>query len=228
MTLSELLGHLRVAVLSDDASPYLWQDAELVRYLNLAQDEFARRTHCFVDDSEAFTTFDTVDGQVSYDLDPRIIFVKELGLSLDNGNGDLSYRELPDRTSHQLRYSFSKGMPRAYNLQVATKTVRFYPTPDDAYTVRMLVARKPLSAMSQADDTPEIDEDFHINLCNYAAKMALMNLDPDGTNPKSAALFNAAWEVNIRDAKRYYTHMRAGPTPRARANWTGKRWGTYL
>lgn len=228
MNLGELIVHLRCAVLRDDAVPYLWQDAELIRYLNQAVLEFAKRTHIIQDDTSDFTTFDTVAGQAGYLLDSRILAVQELGLELDDGLGNLTYRPLVDRTRHQLLNNYSQGMPCGYNLQVATQALRFYPVPDDIYTVRMLVARKPAYELRNSKDVPEIPEDYHLTLCNFAAYTALMNNDPERANMAAATGFRAQWDLDVRDAKRYLTHLRSGVTPRARANWTGKRWGTYF
>jgi hypothetical protein len=228
MTLSELMGHLRCAVLRDEGLPYLWQDAELLRYLNQAQLEFCRRTHTLQDDGSAFTTFDTVIGQNVYELDSRIIFVGECGVVLDDGNGNLSYHDMRDRTRGQLKNSYIAGRPNTYTLQVARQKIRLSPVPDAVYTVRMVVARKPLNDMVQARDEPEIPEDYHLTLCNFAAMKALMNNDPERAQMQAAGEFRSQWDLDIRDAKRYMTHMRSGVSPQARSNWTGKRWGNYF
>jgi hypothetical protein len=228
MNLNELMGHLRCSVLRDDASPYLWQNSELLRFLNQGQKEFCRRTHCLVDDDSDFATFDTVEGQSTYTLDSRIIFVQELGVELDDGEGNLTYYELADRTRNQLRNSYNKGRPMAYNLQVARNKIRFYPTPDKAYTIRMAVARLPERDLQNGQDIPEIPERYHLALTSFAAYMALMNNDPERAQMQSKNEFKAAWDIEVRDAKREFTNLRSGPTPRARTNWTGKRWGTYF
>ena len=222
------MGHLRCSVLRDDAKPYLWQDIELVRFLNQAESDFARRTHCLIDDESTFTTLTTVIGQSTYTLDDRIIFVKELGLVLDDGEGNLTYRELGDKTRHQQRDNYAQGCPYSYNLQVARNKLRLYPVPDAEYTIKLSVARKPLRAMSNPKDVPEIPEEWHLCLCDYAAGRALINNDPERANMQSKNEFMASWDLHVRDAKREFTNLRSGVTPRARTNWTGKRWGTYF
>jgi len=229
MNLGDLMGHLRCNVLRDQAPPYLWSDTELLRYINEAQSIFARRTHCITDDESDFTTFQTVVGEKSYSLDPRIIFVAEAGIVSDDGNGgNLSYCELVDRTRGQLKNSFVPGRPSAYNLQVASQKMRLYPVPDDVYTVVMMVARKPLYPLVNTKDQPEINEDYQLALTDYAAWKALTNNDPEKANMASALDFKASWSMAVRDAKRDLARLRAGSTPRARANWTGKRAGSLF
>lgn len=228
MNLSELMGHLRCAVLRDDAAPYLWQDTELLRYLNQAQLEFARRTHILSDDESAFTSFSTVAGTSTYEFDDRIIAITEIGLEIDDGNGNLSYHGLRDRTRNQLKNSYSQGRPTQYNVQVAQNKIRLYPVPDAVYTVRMLVARKPLRDLQNGRDVPEIPEDYHLTLCNFAAMKALMNNDPERSQMQAATDFRGQWDLDVRDAKRYIAQLRGGVSPRARSNWTGKRWGSYI
>lgn len=226
MTLGELMGHLRCNILRDETPPYLWSDTELLRYINEAYNIFARRTHALTDDYSDFTTFETVAGQQSYDLDPRIVFVAEMGVVTDNGNGELNYCELPDRTRKQLRNSYIQGKPQLHNLQVSTHKVRFYPVPDDVYTIQMLVARKPLNSLVSTKDIPEISEDYHLALTDYAAAKALANNDPEKANMAASRDFMDSWKKVIRDVKRDMARLRAGNSPKARSNWTGKRAGS--
>ena len=228
MTLGELMGHIRCNILRDSAEPYLWSDTELIRYINEAQNIFARRTHALTDDDSDFTTFETVAGQSSYALDKRIVFVAELGIVSDDGDGNFSYCEVPDRTRKQLRNSYIKGRPQLHNLQVSSSKVRFYPVPDDVYTIVMMVARKPLRALKLTADIPEIDEDYHLALADYCASRALTNNDPEKANMASAKTFLDSWKIVIRDVKRDMARLRAGNSPKARANWTGKRAGSLV
>jgi hypothetical protein len=228
MTLGELMGHLRCNILRDESSPYLWSDNELLRYLNEAQSIFARRTHSITDDYSDFTTFETVAGQQSYALDERIVFVAEMGVVTTNDNDELSYCDLPDRTRTQLRNSYIKGKPQLHNLQVASHKVRFYPVPDDVYTIVMMVARKPLNKLASVKDVPEINEDYHLALCDYAAAKSLANNDPEKANMAASKDFMDSWSKVIRDVKRDMARLRAGNSPKARANWTGKRAGSLF
>lgn len=222
MNVKELMGHIRCDVLRDTAEPYLWSDTELLHWLNEAHNLFARRTHALTDDTDAMTTFQTEAGTASYKLDDRIVFVAEAGIVTDDGNGNLSYQELRDRTRVQLRNTLRQGRPCAFTAQVSRNNIRLYPVPDDVYDIQMVVARKPLKRLVHAQDVPEIDEDYQYGLCDYVAWKALTNNDPEGANMSAAKDFQAAWALMLRDAKRDFARLRAGPNPRARGNWTGK------
>lgn len=226
MTLSELLGHLRCNVLRDTAQPQLWSDTELIRYLNLAQVEFCRRTFALTDGSSSFTTFNTVAGDGAYLLDKRIVFIAE-AWTVGRDNPDdvteiTSVHPLRDGARGQVPVSVHKGRPACWTAQIGTGMIRLHPVPDDVYEVQMIVSRKPLRDMADAKDIPEIDEEYHIPLCDFAAWRALTNNDPEGANMSSAKEFRAAWDLTIRDVRRDMARMRLGPKPQARANWTGK------
>lgn len=216
MTKAELILHLRARVLRDTAKPYLWSDDELAQYLNEAQDQFARRTHQLSDEVSDFTFIETEAGVALYVLDPRIVFVKDVRHT-DNG------APLRDRTRGQMRRTVSEGRPCVYTTDSAHKYLRLSPTPDAVYTLDLLVARKPLELLVNDEDVPEIEEDYHLVLCDWAAYRALRNNDPDGSNTVAAADFRADWELRVRDAKRDVIRLRAGNMPMARNNWTGKR-----
>jgi hypothetical protein len=77
--------------------------------------------------------------------------------------------------------------------------------------------------MAADTDTPEIPEDYHLSLCDWAAYRALDNNDPDGGAMVDGSPFRAKFEMAVRDAKRDVYWMRTGPNRVARSNWTGKR-----
>jgi hypothetical protein len=210
------------------AEPPLWSDTELVRYLGVAEALFARHTHILVDDSSTFTEFSTVIGQSLYALDKRIVFIAELGLVVDDGVNDPTYTPLRDRTRGQLRSSYNTGRPYEYTAQVTKGSLRLYPTPDAVYDITMEVARKPLRVMSLPSDTSELDEEYQLCLCDYAAWQALTNNDPEGSNTVAAQVFKDKWDTVLRDVKRDMSKQRAGAYPRARGNWTGKIGGRYF
>lgn len=230
MTLSELMDQLRCATLRDTALPRLWSDTELVRYLNHAQMEFAIRTHALVDDTTPATCkITTVPGQSTYPLHSTVVIVTEAGLVTSDAETkeQTGYTPLQDRTRHQLPRTYSKGSPVAFTAQVRTSAIRFSPIPDAVYEVDLVVARKPLYPMERANDIPEISEEYHLSLVDFAAFRALTNNNPEGANMASGKDFKALWDVSVRDAKRAIATLRAGENPRARGNWTGKRYRWY-
>lgn len=228
MTLQEIMNHLRCNVLRDSALPQLWTDSELLRFVNQAQLEFAIRTHNIVDDTTAeYTTITTEAGLGIYPISDKVVHVSEVGLveydTTDPQNPvETNYQQLRSRTRNQLRRRYSKGRPCYYTAQVRSHAIRLDPIPDDVYTIEMVVARKPKRELINEKDVPEIDSEWHLNLCDYAAFRALTNNDPEGANMSTAGEFKGLWDMAIRDCKRQMSVLRASETPRARVNWTGK------
>lgn len=219
MNLAELRKHLRGTILRDKAatpSDRLWSNADLDLWLNEAQDQFARRTHCLSDSTSNFTELETVAGQASYKLDRRIIFVAEIVHS--------DGRPLAPLNKHNVPRSIVTGRPSRYTTDAGVTTLRLYPTPDAAYTLDLLVARRPKAKMVEDTDIPEIDEEFHLDLCSWVAYRALRVNDPDGGNMVASEPFRAEWELRVRDAKRGVFRLRSGAEPQVQApSWTGKR-----
>lgn len=221
MTLAELRAHTRSALLRDEAVPYLWTDAELDRYLNEAYRLFAVRTHCFVSEDEGRCYIITIPDVDLYEIDASIVAIKEAYVGdADTGKlqGELIIR---DRTRGQLPYTNVGGRPMYMNAQVATHKVRVSPVPDAAYMINMHVAHKadPLEADCDENLLPE---EYELALCDYAAYRALINNDPEKANMASSKEFKAQWDMQVRDAKRDFAVLRAGPSAQARNNWTGK------
>ncbi len=230
MNLRELVNHTRCAVLRDTAVPSLWSDTEITRYLNQAEAEFAIRTHEIVDGAtEAVVKLVTVPGQQVYDLHPSILIINEMGiveydLTDPQAPVETNYTELHDHTRRQLRRRYAKGRPCRYTAQVRTDSVRLDPIPDAVYTIEMVVARKPIKPLTSGGQSPEIDEQYHLHLCDFAAFRCLSNNKPEGADMASGADFKTLWDLAVRDAKRAISNQRAGVNPQARSNWTGKRY----
>lgn len=195
MTLTDLLHGTRL-VLDDLVSPdAMWESADLTRFLNEAQDQFARRTFCFLDSESAFTRLTTVPLQGRYALDPRILSV----LSVEDDVFTPLRPAMMIRTS-----STASGRPTRYTTRQNAKSLLLWPVPDAVYGLQLLVARRPLEAMEDGDDEPEIPEEWHTALCDWAAYKALTMNDPDNKNLKAGLERRADWEMQVRDAKREY------------------------
>ena len=69
MTGQELITHLRESILDDATLPYLWLDAELLRYLNYAQVQACRRSALLYDSNMENLTVITLS--TSPDIDAK-------------------------------------------------------------------------------------------------------------------------------------------------------------
>jgi len=92
----ELIAQLRESILNDVALPYLWSDAELLRYLNYAEVQACRRAHLIIDgttvsDNGTAATAGTlgqkplcmlpiVANVATYNLSPKILQVRRCQL----------------------------------------------------------------------------------------------------------------------------------------------------
>lgn len=218
-TVTELVQHTRFAILRDGAAPSLWTDAEIIQYLAEAERIFARKTHCLVEDSGSRAQLQTSSGVKAYALDPSVVHVYEV--TDDTG------RPLRDSSRAQMPKVFAPGKPRAYTTARGSHKITFAPAPDDEYTYEMLVAVLPEVSLVDKydDDEPDIDEDYHYHLCQYAAYKALLNNDPEGSNTVAAAEFFATWQQALREAKRDVFRLRVPSGAHVRNNWAAARRG---
>ena len=234
MTLGDLLDELRQNILSDrtdqiaGASDQLWTDKTLVRYINEAQDRFAKRSECLRD----ATTPDVcqvsiVAGTDRYALNPKIIGVlsaRVRGTNVDlarAGHANLDTYRAPDNryfdTSNfstllpgkTIAFTTDEGMlADGYNALNAM-TLRVFPNVgvglDGILDLR--VVRFPLSKLylENLDAVPEIPEQYHLNMLDWAGYLALRRPDLDvagGDAPNRSKELAASFEKHIEDAKR--------------------------
>jgi hypothetical protein len=198
MDLSELVAHTRENILSDTRTPYQWADPTIEVFLNDAQKLFCRRTFCLIDDSSEFTTVTTSANEPVITLNPVVLHVfnisdaNSIKLSKFKASG-----AVPNRS----------GAPRSWGYRTSN-TVRIWPTPDDEYTLNAIVARLPLEDISESVD-PEIPDRYHLNLCEWAAYLALRRLDSGNTDGARdlLVLVRKDWERALVEAKREFYQL---------------------
>jgi hypothetical protein len=214
---ADILSTVREDMLRDAARPYLWSDDLIYRFLNEAQDRFCRRTFALLDDESDLATFDTEIGVASYALDPKVLMVNSARLSTQP-------QDLYSRTRQVIptHLATSTGMPSIFTQDEAAHKIRLYPVPDAVYTVVMRVSRLPLTQIADAV-APEIPEQYHLDLAEWAVYRCLNNNDPDGSNAKAAENFRKTWTQRLLEANREYYRIRLNNNPLVRQNWTGKQ-----
>lgn len=218
MRTGELVDHTKRHLLRDRAEPGLYTRSELLMYINEAESLFARRTHCLFDYESPLTVLDLVPGEARYRLDDRIVYVQYA--THEDGV------PLRDRTRSYTPAGKAEGRPVVYTLDTGVRSLRVYPTPEQEYTVHLGVARKPMRKMTldESDRSPEIPEDYHLALCDWAAARALRNNDAEAAaSERTVEEFILQWERAVREMKREVTHLRSGDTPRSVSTWTHKR-----
>ena len=223
MKLSELLGELRQSILRDVSDAVgaandgaIWTDEVLVRYINEAQNKFATMTCILRDETTpAITQFTLVEGQEQYTLDDRVVAIlgARVGrLHLSRATYGALFSNRGDTFPGYARMDRgSPGTPRSFYTDRETGRVGLYPAPDASWAgqvVQLRVARKPLKPLQykDLDAVPEINEDYQLDILEWAAWRALRNHDTDGENMAKASAhktqFMAAVKELSRQAKR--------------------------
>lgn len=233
MNVAELLDELRGGILRDTTSlisgnsDLLWTDDRLVSYINQAHIRFCKRTQILRDNTTPTVTQITlVAGQSEYTLDKSVLAVLSVRYNTDTVNLPRASVEILD-TRAPVNYpwfdvntnvALPPGRPRAWTTDQAFRTFRVYPAPtatEEGTVIYMRVARLPLVALTVNDTfaVPEVPEEYHFDLLEWAAFKALSNMDPDSGNvpldvsqmspaDKHKVNFDRAVDEAISEAKR--------------------------
>ena len=212
MTGQDLVTHMRESILDDTTIPYLWQDPELLRYLNYAEVQACRRAHLLIDDltsndngtaatagtfgQKPLCTLAVLAEQAMYYLSPKILMIKRCRLLSMTVPliGPVSYPELDDRmsgwrgTSGTVGTAGSGGNP-AFFINEPVNTITFVLAPSVADTAFLVVSRIPLTPFTLST-SPEIEEKHHEGLMDWAAHLAYMKNDSDTLNLNLAKLYS--------------------------------------
>lgn len=237
MTLQELLDELRKNILrdvSDQLSPgdraVMWDDDTLVRYINEAQNRFCIKTSILRDESTAaICNITLVAGQDTYPLDPRVIAVIAASLpgpnppqrlrirkgtygALFNRSGDTTFGSL--YCDLQRWQETPSQHPFLFYTDRETQRMGVYPPPGttlDGMVLNLRVSRRPVQPLlvNNKNAVPEIPEDHHMDILEWAAWKCLRNHDVDTENiPKASThkkRFDDAVDEVSREIKRLLT-----------------------
>lgn len=212
-------------------SDYLWDDATLITNINEAQRRFAVKGLVLRDGTTPEVTEVTlVAGQTRYELHPSVISVLSARrgdqlVDLNRVGHSLlsSYRSTADTWVDPAAYN---GLPPGVPLAIATDeelsvddvgslskvTLRVYPTPrteEAGKIIKLRVVRKPLRKFTLADleldaedvPSPEIPEDHHIEMLDWAAYLSLRIVDDDQGAPRRAEEFRVMFEDHVKQAR---------------------------
>lgn len=243
MKLSDLLDELRNNILNDRSDSVsgdpdqLWSDATLVRYINEAQRRFACRSLVLRDSTTAEVTEVTlVAGQAEYNLHPSVLAV--ISAKKSTADADLmrvghsllssyttpgsdvwdlsSFSSLP--AGGPIAYSTDESVAEDDNGSNSVVTLRIFPEPDatSAGTViKLRVVRKPLEELTTYNlgAVPEIPEDHHIEMLDWAAYLALRIVDVDAGHSQRASEFAQSFESHVQYARAMVLRKLFAPKP---------------
>jgi hypothetical protein len=243
MKLGDLLSELRVGILNDRSdridgdSDYLWTDETLVRYINEAQRRFACRSLVIRD----ATTPEVVDvvletGVTDYALNPAVLAVisaKLEGEQTDLGRAGHSILNRSTMSSDvnwdlALSSTVAPGKPLAIATDeqvveddagtVSAVTLRVFPAPSADYNgqkIKLRVCRKPINELTvnNKEAVPEVPEDHHIEMLDWAAYLALRIVDQDSGNRTRASDFATSFEGHVQYARTMVMRKLFAPMP---------------
>lgn len=219
------------------SADYLWTDKTLVTFINEAQRRFAVKGLILRDASTDEVTKVTLKaGQSVYALHPSVISVMSAKRD-DNTTADIvrvghslfsaytpptatwhdpaHYNALPDGPT--LAFSTDEALNDIDGNTFGQVSLRVHPKPrqeEDGNVIRLRVIRKPLAKLveTQLSAEPEIPEDHHIEMLDWAAYLALRIVDDDAGAPKRAAEFAAAFEEHVKQARMVAMRKMFAPT----------------
>lgn len=228
MNLDDLLYELRNNILHDRSdqvagtSDQLWSDRTLIRYINEAQRRFARRALVIRDFTTPQCCQITLENNVNeYPLDPSVIAVMSARVTGDNTDLARASHSSFDTYWTPDAYFFN---PQALSALPPGKTVawasdegvtadsdgtmrainwRAYPVPtatQAGLVVNLRVVRLPLNTLSDMEDVPEVPEDYHLDMLDWAAYLALRIVDVDAGTPDRAKEFKESFEEHVQEA----------------------------
>lgn len=243
MTLGDLLTLLRESILNDrtdrvsGSSDFLWTDKTLCIYINEAQRRFAVKSFILRDGTTDEATLVTLKaGQAVYPLNPAVLSVLSARRSTQEADllrvGHALFavpRGPTERPVDPAQYhTLQPGPPLAFATDEAVNDVdgdsfqqislRVYPVPNaeqDGQTIRLRVVRKPLNRLVETalSAVPELPEDHHIEMLDWAAYLALRIVDDDAGAPRRAAEFAASFEAHVTAARKLAMAKMFAPIP---------------
>lgn len=220
MKLSELLDHLAVTVLDDradmlnGAASELWSDEALVRWLNEAQRILCRRAWVLEDIGHTKAgLIQLIENYPDYELHRSVVRVLSARLS----DSELDLARVPYSLSRPesgtipeswpaAAFTDSPGRPLAISTDVVTRMLRVRPKPDaDAAELNLIlrVSRMPVVELTVEDVecSPEIPEEFHLALTDYAAGEALSIPAADANLRTVAKDYKTKWAAVVDTAR---------------------------
>lgn len=234
-TAKEFLDDRTDLIEGDDDS--LWSDDYLVRMFNEGQRILARRAWVIIETGIAPAGLITLATDKSvYTLHPSILRVFDavpstqtatLGRAADEQlrdttqatrypNDEFGAFEIGESAALAGNATSLSGVTLAIASDAGTQTLRVFPPPAAAQNgvqVALKIARKPITYLT-LDDTnaePEVPEDWHISLCEYAAGKALTLPNADSDQKPEGRRLLAEFDARVREARQ--ERLRAEMSP---------------
>lgn len=209
MTSDELYDLFRKDVV-DTAKPYLWSDEEVFAYMNDAYFMFVRLTGGVSDFTSSATTVAALQGDPLAEIDQNILLVRMATLEPTGDTIKVINAQDVENLSDEdfgllrrLNTSTTVGRVKYMVVGMEPGLVRWINTPDQDYTVKLLIERLPLTTITGAGQTlDDVAAHHHLHLLKGMRALAYRKQDAETFDRAKADTEQAAFEAYCAFAKR--------------------------
>lgn len=211
----ELLDAFRSDII-DEAQPYLWSDAEVIRYMDAAYRMFVRLTGGIADISSDATAVDMIAGERLSDLHPSILRIMSACKRSDSSYLDIlnageGSEKIPTSDYRIALISWRQNLSGPVTKMIhgmERGKVAWVKTPEFDDTVDLHIYRLPLERIVDRSNTlSDVDEDHHIYLIDWMKHLAYKKQDAEtfdkSKSDECEAQFRAYCEQCKREWERY-------------------------
>lgn len=208
MNSTELLEVFR-REMRDVETPYLWEDADVYRYMNDAQNMFCRLTEGIEDSSSDVCRITVTAGVEWYPIDRKILKVRE-AVNTTTGR-PYGVVNMEKASLQGVLFNGRPGPLRLFVTGMEKHKLRAWPLPSEGATVELRVFRLPLEPITDIGDQElEIDEQHHNALLLWMKSLAYTKQDADA--------YDKAASEELEGQFRAYCHAALKEQERARRN----------
>lgn len=232
MKLRDLIFHLRRNILRDwsdrvasSDDDRLWSDQTLVDFINEGMRRLARRSLILRDETLGPMTIVALRAGISrYTLNPDVLHVLAARYEDDArdlarvGQNDFDVRPrdagagfdpsvgVAPAPGRPVWFQMDETLARDVGETWAAPVMQIWPAPTADVAgkrIYLRIARAPARmTLEDLDQSPEIPEDYQIEVLSWAAYRALSVVDFDEGAPERAQQFRAQFDEMVRDARR--------------------------
>ena len=203
MNSTELLDYSR-AQLVDAVRPYLWSDSEIFIFMNEAQSMFCRLTDGIADaNTPEVTVVPVVTGEIFAETHPAILTFRNASLSSTGVELDIKNHTDIHKWANQT------GQVTQMIIGLQDNLVRWNYTPAVDDEVNLLVYRRPLEDITDADQELEVDGRHHVSLVHWIKHLAFGKQDTetyDGNASEQAGMAFRAYCAQVKVEQERYKH----------------------
>lgn len=173
----------------------LWKDVEILRYIDFAQKEAARRAKLIEDRTTSSVCSISLSPNISvYPIHKSVLRVSEAiltstGAKLDPTNHRDFYFMRP-----LWRTTASTGQVSHYMMDWGARKIEFYETPLVADSVQLAVVRLPLNDVNDKADVLELSDDLCYKLIPGLCWQAYGKKDTQTEDPNLSARYSAEFD----------------------------------